>query len=107
MITLIEMFPTFNDYTSQWDVRETDEKDNTLEVYSFNTEAEAEKFIENWVEGQPRSYKIPVSWEMYGYITVQANTLEDAIEMAEDFPLPDGSYIENSFKIDIEALTVE
>ena len=44
---------------------------------------------------------------MYGYITVQADTLEDAIEMAEDFPLPDGSYIENSFRIDIEALTFE
>jgi hypothetical protein len=51
MITLIEMFPTFNDYTSQWDVRETDEKDNTLEVYSFITEAEAENFIDNWVKG--------------------------------------------------------
>jgi hypothetical protein len=53
------------------------------------------------------NYKIPVSWEMYGHITVEADTLEDAIEMAEDFPLPDGSYIEDSFKIDIEALTVE
>jgi hypothetical protein len=90
-----------------WDVRETDEKDNTLEVYSFITEAQAVKFIDNWIESQPRSYKIPVSWEMYGYITVQADTLEDAIEMAEDFPLPDGSYIEDSFQIDIEALTVE
>ena len=45
------MFPEFNDHTSQWDVRETDEKDNTLEVYSFNTEAEAENFIDNWVKG--------------------------------------------------------
>ena len=51
MITLIEMFPTFNNHTSQWDVRETDEKDNTLEVYSFITEAEAENFIDNWVKG--------------------------------------------------------
>ncbi len=33
------------------DVRETDEKDNTLEVYSFITEAEAENFIDNWVKG--------------------------------------------------------
>jgi hypothetical protein len=51
MITLLEMSPTFNDYTFQWDVRETDEKDNTLEVYSFITEAEAENFIDNWVKG--------------------------------------------------------
>jgi hypothetical protein len=101
------MFPEFNNHTLTWDVRETDWKDNTLEVYSFITEAQAVKFIDNWIESQPRSYKIPVSWEMYGYITVQADTLEDAIEMAKDFPLPDGSYIEDSFQIDIEALTVE
>lgn len=107
MNTLLELCPELNHRTMMWDVRETDEKDNTLEVYSFITEAQAVKFIDNWIESQPRSYKIPVSWEMYGYITVQANTLEDAIEMAENFPLPDGSYIEDSFKIDIEALTVE
>lgn len=52
-------------------------------------------------------FKIPVSWEMYGYITVEADNLEDAIEMAKDFPLPDGSYIEHSFQIDNEALTIE
>ena len=52
-------------------------------------------------------FKIPVSWEMYGYITVEADNLENAIEIAEDFPLPDGSYIEGSFRIDNEALTIE
>jgi hypothetical protein len=45
MNTLLELCPKYNDNTFQWDVRETDEKDNTLEVYSFITEAEAENFI--------------------------------------------------------------
>ena len=50
MNTLLEMFPEFNNHTLTWDVRETDWKDNTLEVYSFITEAEAENFIDNWVK---------------------------------------------------------
>ena len=48
--TLLDLCPEYNDYTFQWDVRETDEKDNTLEVYSFITEAEAENFIDNWIK---------------------------------------------------------
>lgn len=43
-----------------------------------------------------KSWKIPVCWEMYGIVTVQANTLEEAIEIARDadgvIPLPDDAY---------------
>jgi hypothetical protein len=50
MNTLLELCPELNHRTMMWDVRETDENDNTLEVYSFITEAQAEKFIDNWIE---------------------------------------------------------
>lgn len=50
MNTLLDLCPEYNEHTFQWDVRETDEKDNTLEVYSFITEAEAENFIDNWIK---------------------------------------------------------
>ena len=50
MLNLIDLCPEFNDETLKWDVRETDEKDNTLEVYSFDTEEEAENFVDKWIE---------------------------------------------------------
>jgi len=51
-------------------------------------------------------YKIPVSWEMFGYVEVNADSLEKAIEIAESesSALPNGNYLENSFKIDIEGI---
>lgn len=49
-----------------------------------------------------KNYKIPVSWEMYGFIEIEAESLEEAIEIFdrdEDyFELPDGEYIDASFK---------
>ena len=43
-----------------------------------------------------KSWQIPVSWEMCGTVTVQANTLAEAMEIARDtdgkIPLPDDAY---------------
>lgn len=50
-----------------------------------------------------RIWKVPVSYEMYGIVDVEAETLEEAIEIAETDPyieLPDGDYIEDSWKVD-------
>ena len=48
-----------------------------------------------------KTYKIPVSWSMYGEIEVQAENIEDAILEAEDAPLPDnGEYMSGSFMVD-------
>lgn len=52
-----------------------------------------------------RKFKIPVSWEMYGFVTVEAEDLEQAIEMAEAdcIPLPsdeESSYIDGSWRVD-------
>ena len=52
-----------------------------------------------------KTYKIPVSWLMYGYISVTAESIEDAIDYADnESKLPEGSYVEASFEIDHDAI---
>ena len=47
-------------------------------------------------------YEIPVSWEMYGKMQIEATSLAKALEIAEadDTPLPRGHYVEASFQVD-------
>ena len=52
---LLDLLPEFNSDTLQWEVRETDERDNTLEVYAFSTEEEAEKFVDQWIAQREKS----------------------------------------------------
>lgn len=51
-------------------------------------------------------FKIPVVYEMYGFVSIETETLEDAIEIAlhdNDVPLPDDpSYVEGSFALGCE-----
>lgn len=46
-----------------------------------------------------KTYTIPVTWECYGCMEIEASSLDEAIEMAEDACLPDGEYLEGSFRI--------
>lgn len=50
-------------------------------------------------------YKIPVSWQCYGYVRIEANNLEEAINKAwsYDIPLPKGEYVDASWEVDEEA----
>lgn len=51
------------------------------------------------------TFKIPVVYQMYGHVTVEADSLEDAIDKVEDGPLPtDSSYVEGSFEVDRAAI---
>lgn len=52
-----------------------------------------------------KKFKIPVHWEMYDYIEVEANSVEEAIEIfdqreqsADRYGLPDGYYLDGSFE---------
>ena len=48
-------------------------------------------------------YEIPCTWEVYGTLEVEADSLEEAIELAErdDSPMPDESdYVDGSFQVD-------
>lgn len=51
-----------------------------------------------------KTWKIPVTWEVYGYVKVEAPTLDEAIEIAWDdngeIPLPEGDYIEGSWRVE-------
>lgn len=55
-----------------------------------------------------KRYKIPVSWQMYGYVTVEADTAQHAAEIAESdmgIGLPDnGEYVEASWEVDWETV---
>jgi hypothetical protein len=46
-------------------------------------------------------YKIPVSWTAVAIVEVDATSLEEAIEKAQDAPLPkESEYLDGSFEVD-------
>ncbi len=58
--------------------------------------------------------RIAVIWEMCGYIEVEANSIQEAMEKVkenpDDYPLPyDGEYVDGSFRLstdDVEEMEV-
>lgn len=52
-----------------------------------------------------RTIKLPVSWEMFGIVEVEANSIEEAIEYfdknIDQIPLPygGGDYVDGSFDL--------
>lgn len=56
-------------------------------------------------------FKIPVIWEMSGYIKVEADTLDEAIKKFDekeasddDYALPEGNYVDSSFQREDEEI---
>ena len=54
-----------------------------------------------------KTWKVPVCWGMMATIEIEADTLEEAIEIAKDeegsIPIPDnGSYLDGSWEVDSE-----
>ena len=49
-------------------------------------------------------FKIPVYWQMYGTIEIEAASLNEAIRIAKspETGLPEGNYVEDSFDVDEE-----
>lgn len=48
-------------------------------------------------------YRVPLVWEMYGHVYVEAESEEEAVEIAlgPDFPLPDdGECVDHSVMVD-------
>lgn len=54
-------------------------------------------------------WKIPMTWEMYGVCIVEADTLEQAREIAMDWrtDLPKGTYVDDSIRLDDELVIDE
>jgi len=56
-----------------------------------------------------KTYKIPVVYQMFGYVEMEADSIDDAVKKVEnghgDVPLPvDADYVEGSFEIDYEGV---
>ena len=49
-----------------------------------------------------KTFKIPVFWECTGHYIIEAEDLEEAVEEAYDLPLPEGSYVEDSFQVEVQ-----
>lgn len=47
-------------------------------------------------------FRVPLIWEMYGHVYVEAQTEEEAIEIAlgPDTPIPEGDYVDESVRVD-------
>lgn len=49
------------------------------------------------------TWKIPVTWEVFGMVIVEAETLKDAMKIARDddgvIPLPEGEYVDGSWRL--------
>ena len=55
-------------------------------------------------------YKIPCSWQMYGYMDIEAEDWDEAIEIADDdaTSLPSNAdYVDGSFEIDHDIIEFE
>lgn len=55
------------------------------------------------------TFRIPLFWMEYGHVNIEANTLEEAIEIAlgPETPLPEGNYVDDSVQVDREVLEIE
>lgn len=52
-----------------------------------------------------KTWRVPVCWGMMGVVKIEADTLEEAIKIAEDdegiIPIPDnGSFLDGSWEVD-------
>ena len=56
-----------------------------------------------------KTYRIPLLWQMFGYVDVEAESPEAAMEYAigPDCPLPEGYYVEDSVQVDTDILPFE
>lgn len=74
------------------------------ETALYSSEEEAKREYESLLKlcRPTKLYKVPCSWQMYGYTEVRAESLEEAVEMAEgdEYDLPVGTYVEGSFELD-------
>jgi len=54
-----------------------------------------------------KTYKVPVVYQMYGYVYVHAESMDEAVDKVQngDMPLPDtADYVEGSFEVDHDGI---
>lgn len=45
-------------------------------------------------------FKIGVAWQMFGRLVIDADSFEEALNKAQNEPLPEGTYVEDSFEVE-------
>jgi len=72
-----------------------------IEAYDFYDGLDNAPILTNT---EKKIYKVPVSYEMYGYVYIEADDLEEACSIAEEdetIPLPyNAEYVEGSWLVD-------
>lgn len=51
-MTLIDLVPEYNAFSQQWEVRETDYRDNEIAVHCFDSSEEADAWVDEWVKAR-------------------------------------------------------
>lgn len=76
------------------------------EKEGFETTLDLVLFLEEGKHCKRKMWKIPVTWECYGVVEVEGDTIEDAIkefhrveDETEGFSLPEGEYVDGSFRL--------
>jgi hypothetical protein len=59
-----------------------------------------------------KTYKVPVVYTMYGYVEVEAESMDQAVDKVQnggsDMPLPSNAdYVEGSFEVDHDGIVDE
>ena len=77
-----------------------------LEKEGFENTLDLILYFEEGKHCKRKMWKIPVTWECYGTVEVEGDTIEDALkefnrieEETEGFSLPEGEYIDGSFRL--------
>jgi len=70
----------------------------------FNELADALEEAEEDEYGEVKTYCVPVIWEMYGHVCVEARSKAEAVKLAlgPGTPLPEGTYVDESERLDEE-----
>ena len=73
---------------------------------------EKDLFGINCMAFEPKTFKLPVTWECYGMVEIEADTIEDAVmkfeETEEDIPLPtESDYVEGNFRLSADYDDIE
>lgn len=74
-------------------------------VSTFFTDTEVAKMEK--IITQMKTHRVPVVYQMYGHIEIEAASIEDAVKKVEDYCLPlptDAEYVEGSFTVDYEGI---
>lgn len=74
-----------------------------LEDEGFRTTLDLMLYFEEGRHCKKKYWKIPVTWEMYGWVEAEGDSIEEALENfrrdEDEYGLPEGEYVDGSFRL--------